>query len=275
MDDIGELPADLVEVLFNLGSRKLVLLEGASDVAVFREWYRDRRDVIEFFSPKIPQGGTGVQALLARILARSVSKKPREYGIIDRDFREDAEIDAALADTATHLFILRRYCIENYLLEPAAVAEELRVLTRSYPNPPDLQNIEADLLQLCRNLHTMMAANWLFSEAGQGKHFGAGNDLLDRDTVITRVAQEFGCSPAEATLAVAEKERRIEPLLSGVETAYQRINGKHILFHLHRVYIKSGITREQLHGLLARAVKERVGLSADIVEIVEKRILAV
>lgn len=64
MDDVGELPPDLTRVLYALGSRRLVLLEGASDVAVFREWYRDRRDVIEFFSPEVPQGRSGVENLL-------------------------------------------------------------------------------------------------------------------------------------------------------------------------------------------------------------------
>lgn len=156
MDDVGELPPDLTRLLYALGPRKLVLLEGASDVAVFQGWYWDRRDVIEFFSPEVPQGTSGVQTLLARILARSTSPHPREYGIIDRDFRDDVEVEAVLADPSAHLFILRRYCIENYLLEPAAVAEEVRVLSGSNTPPPHSQTMEAELLQMCRRLHTMM-----------------------------------------------------------------------------------------------------------------------
>lgn len=272
MEDVGELPPDLTRVLFNLGTRKLVLLEGASDVAVLREWYQDRRDVVEFFSPEVPQGRRGVENLLNRILDRSTSPNPREYGIIDRDFREEAEVEAALADPDAHLFILRRYCIENYLLEPAAVAEELRVL--SAPNAtPDPQDMEAILLQMCRSLHMMMAANWAFVEAGRGTHFPEGHMFVDRETVEARVARELVCSQVEAEAALADKERQIEPLLSSLETAHWRINGKNLLFQIHKTHIGSGITRDQFRNLLAREIR-RLGLHDDIKTIIEQRVLA-
>lgn len=274
MDDVGELPPDLTKVLFALGPRKLVLLEGASDVVVFREWYRDRRDVAEFFSPEVPQGTSGVRTLLGRILARSTSPNPREYGIIDRDFRRDAEVEAALADPSAHLFILRRYCIENYLLEPVAVAEEVRVLSGANADAPNPQVMEAELLELCRSLHTMMAANWAFSEAGRKKYFQSGHTLpLDRQAVVAQVARELGCSEVDAEAVVSEKEGLIEPLLLILETAYWRINGKHLLFQIHKRFVRSGATRDQFRSLLARAVK-RAGLHEDIKAIIEQRVLA-
>ena len=273
MDDVGELPPDLTRVLFALGPRKLVLLEGASDVVVFREWYRDRRDVVEFFSPETPQGVSGVQTLLGRILAQSTSPNPREYGIIDRDFRADAEVEAALADPNAHLFILRRYCIESYLLEPAAVAEEVRVLSGADANAPNPQVMEAELLGLCRNLHTMMAANWVFFDVGRGRYFTEGHNLVDRQTVVACVVRELGCSLTDAEAAVSEKEGLIEPLLLILETAYWRINGKHLLFQIHKRFVRSGATRDQFRSLLARAVK-RAGLHEDIKAIIEQRVLA-
>jgi hypothetical protein len=274
MDDVGELPPDLTRGLFNLGTRKLVLLEGASDVAVFREWYRDRRDVIEFFSPEVPQGGSGVQNLLNRILARSTSPTPREYGIIDRDFRDAAEVEAALADPNAHLFILRRYCLENYLLEPAAVAEEVRVLAGSNADTPSPQDMETALLQMCRSLHAMMAANWAFAEAGRGTHFPEGHAFVGRETVVARVVKELGCSQTEAEAALVQKEELIEPLLLHLETAYQRINGKHLFFHIYRMFIGAGFTHDRFRQLLARAIKERVGLHEDIKTIIEQWVLA-
>ncbi len=273
MDDVGELPPDLTRVLFELGPRKLVLLEGASDVAVFREWYRDRRDVVEFFSLETPQGVSGVKTLLARILAQSTSPNPREYGIIDRDFRSDAEVEKAIADPNAHLFILRRYCIENYLLEPVAVAEEVRVLSGADADAPNPQVMEAELLRLCRDLHTMMAANWVFFDKGRGRYFTEGHDLVDRQTVVARVVRELGCSPADAEAAVSKKEALIEPLLSSLEAAHRRINGKPLLFQAHRRLIQSGIDRDKFGNLLARAVK-RAGLHEDIKTIIEQRGLA-
>ncbi len=274
MDDVGELPPDLTRVLFALGPRKLVLLEGASDVAVFREWYRDRRDVVEFFSLETPQGVSGVKILLARILAQSTSPNPREYGIIDRDFRSDAEVEEALANPNEHLFILRRYCIENYLLEPVAVAEEVRVLSGADADAPNPQVMEAELLGLCRDLHTMMAANWVFSEAVRKKYFQSGHTLpINSQAVIAQVARELGRSEVDAEAAVSKKEGLIEPLLLILETAYWRINGKHLLFHIHKEFVRSGATRDQFQNLLARAVK-RAGLHEDIKAIIEQRVLA-
>lgn len=277
MDDVDELPSDLTKVLFALGSRKLVLLEGASDVAVFREWYGDRRDVVEFFSPEVPRGRTGVEDMLARILARSTSPNPREYGIIDRDFRDSAEVDAALANPDAHLFILRRYCIENYLLEPAAVSEEVRVLSSHNADAPSPQVIEAALLQMCRSLQTMIAANWAFSEAGRGKHYTEGHALADRGTVLVRVTEDLQCSAAEAEVILSRKEALIGPMLLTLEAAHQRINGKHLFFHAYQfcqTFIGRGATKDQLRKLLARSVKERVGLHDDIKTIIEQRVLA-
>lgn len=274
MAEISELPPDLTRVLYDLGPRKLVLLEGISDVAIFREWYRDRRDQIEFFAPEVPQGTTGVRALFSRMLARSVSPNPREYGIVDRDFHDQAEVQAALADPEAHLFILGRYCIENYLLEPLAVSEEVRVL--SGPNTISLsaQEMESRLLEMCRQLKTLMAANWVMAEAQRGKHFAEGHEIIAREAVIKRIAKELECSQEDAELALAAKEELIEPMLFSLETAYRHINGKHLLFLVHKTFVKTGVQREPLRNLLARDVKEKVGLHEDIKTIVERRVLA-
>lgn len=274
MADIGELPPDLTRVLYDLGPRKLVLLEGASDVAIFREWYRDRRDEVEFFAPEIPQGTTGVQTLLGRMLARSVSPNPREYGIIDRDFRNQAEVDAALADPNAHLFILGRYCIENYLLEPLAVSEEVRVLSGPDTIFLSAQDMKIRLLEMCRQLKTLMAANWALAEAQQGKHFAEGHEIIAREAVIERIAEELECSQEDAELALASKEESIEPMLSSLETAYRHINGKHLLFLVHKTFVKTGVQRKPFQNLLARDVKEKVGLHEDIKTIIEQRVLA-
>ena len=273
MDDVGELPEDLTRVLYELGARKLVLLEGVSDVAAFREWYLDRRDVIEFFSPDVPQGGSGVRTLLARVLAQSTSANPREFGIVDRDFRSDAEVEASLSDAASHLFILRRYCIENYLLEPVAVTEEVRVLSGTNIDTPDLQTMEIALLGICRRLQTMMAANWVCSETGRGRYYAEGHEIVERPAAVRRVAEDLACSSAEAEAILSDKEQLIEPLLSSLETAHRRINGKHLLFQVYKTFVQTGICRDKFRNLLARAVK-RSGLHEDVRAIVELRILA-
>lgn len=267
---IDALPPDLTKLLFELGPRKLVLVEGQSDRMVFREWYRDRLSEVEFFTPEVPQGESGVQKLLARVLALSTSPRPREFGIIDRDFRSDAEVEAPHNDPYGHLFVLRRYSIENYLLEPAVPAEEIRVLTGDERTGDEMQNV---LLHLCQDFCAMMSANWVFVEGRAGKHFAEAHDLIDRATVVSYTAKQLSCSESEAEEQIAAKEALISPLLTDLDSAYTRINGKHLLFRVHKDFTKTGVNKEQFRSLLARAIRQRAVLHSDIQAIMEQRIL--
>ena len=95
-----------------------IIVEGdtfADDPFYYRKWFDTHSDDIAFY----PQNGwtqvvTAVKALRERGLEIPV------YGIIDRDFCEDHELDR---DFET-LGILRtpRYTLENYLLDPAKPA---------------------------------------------------------------------------------------------------------------------------------------------------------
>ena len=156
-------PPDLATLLIELGPRRLVLVEGDTDLAAFNEWFLERDAELLFHVPG--GGGEGVRAFLQQTLDASVTK--RVYGIIDRDFRAEAEVEDCLNDAASHLFILRRYCLENYLLEPEVLREELRVYYGAKFVVPDVTTIQNDLLQMCRQLGAAMAANWtLLQDAG-------------------------------------------------------------------------------------------------------------
>ena len=47
---VSGLPPDLTLLLFDLGTRRLVLVEGPSDRDTLREWYRDNLGEVEFYS---------------------------------------------------------------------------------------------------------------------------------------------------------------------------------------------------------------------------------
>src|SRR5262249_42133607 len=116
-------PPEVTRILFDAGPRKIVLVEGTDDRDIFREWYMERRSEVEFYHREAGMGYENVIHFLEALQPYTT----HAYGIIDRDFRSDAEIEAPLRDLTKHLFILRRYAIENYLLEPEAVSEELRI----------------------------------------------------------------------------------------------------------------------------------------------------
>jgi hypothetical protein len=271
--NIVPLPPELTRLLFTLGERKLVLVEGPTDVDVFKEWYRDRLSQIAFYPA---EGHPNVESFLNEILAKSVTR--RAYGIIDRDFRDEAEVNAALADPGGHLFILYRYAIENYLLEPAAVLEELRQYHGTGLAVDDEAIMAQSLLDICRWLKPVMAANWVFWEkdVAQGssrvESFGEGFPADDRPLLIRETARRLGCSEEEAERRVVEKEARIDAALGQLESAYARINGKHILERLFKTY-QIHTTKDHFRRLLARTVKTQLGVHDHIRAIVNRRIL--
>jgi len=90
------------------------------------------------------------------------------------------EVNASLSESA-HLFILRRYALENYLLEPFAVWEELRIYPSKSFKVADSSAMEKELLKLCEQLKTLIAANSVIYEASTGaKYFKEGYIMSDR-----------------------------------------------------------------------------------------------
>ncbi len=269
---IKPLPPELTYLIFGLGPRKLVLVEGPDDVAVFREWYRrDGRSQIEFY----PAGGhDNVESYLNKILKTSATK--RAYGIIDRDFRDEAEVKAKLANPNEHLFILRRYALENYLLEPAVVFEELRAYHGEKFAVADVKAMEQDLLDLCRQLKPIMAANWVFwdeymaSGSASIEFFKEGFPVDNRSLLLRESQKRLGCSKAEAEQRIAEKEALLDIVLTGLESAHTRTNGKYLLQRLSK---KLSTTKSHFRRLLVRTTAQ-IGLHSDIQAIVEERILA-
>ena len=141
-------------------------------------------------------------------------------------------------------------------------------------NPvPTIMEVEAKLLELCRLLNILMAANWILIENGQTK-LASGFEKLDAATLIDLIAKRLNCDPSAAEVLLNKKIALIEPVLGTLETAHTSISGKYLL---HQVYVfaktQRGWTKDYLLRLLIRRVKEIGDIHPDIRFIVEKRIL--
>jgi len=268
---VRELPEELVRLLARLGGRSIVLVEGECDATVFNDWYLERQADVTFFATS---GKDDLVALLGTVAAQRPDVSA--FGIRDRDFKSDDEVQAALDDPSANLFLLRRYAIENYLLEPDAISEELRQHYKQKRPAPDAAQVEQDLLTLCRKLREVMAANWEFVGSGGGmKHLGPGFPVDDRHRLIQVVAGSLGCDEAEANQRVSTREALLEPKLNTLSEAHTCVNGKHLLhqtflFYVHNV--QQGFDEEHFFDLLRREIKRR-GLPADVRAIIEDRIL--
>lgn len=270
---ISALPNDLVNLVFQLGNRKLVLLEGDDDVEILEEWFRDDLSELFFYAA---EGYPNVESYLNILL--NYSTKKRIFGILDRDFKSEQEVNNSYTDNDSQLFILRRYAIENYLLEPLAVWEELRVYHGRDFTIDNAQTMEQKLMNICRQLKTIMAANWIIHESSTGtEYFSKGHQICNRDIIIRQASIRLGYDRNLTEQKIKEKEIIIESALNTISEAYTVINGKHILHQVFEKYInavKRGLRKEHFRNLLARTVKEKIGLHSDILLIIRQRILS-
>jgi uncharacterized protein DUF4435 len=276
MRTISSLPPELTDLLFDAGTRIIVLVEGGYDQYVLRKWFKESLSEIEFYACS---GISNLNKLLEELLNRGTLK--RAYGIADRDFRSAAEVDNSYLE-GSHLFILRRYALENYLLEPKPLWE---VLTLRHPpieaDLPDEQAMETHLLEICRTLKCIVAANWLYYDenktqyqsSGQTaklEYFKIGHDR-DRHIVINQAAKQLKCDKDNCEKRIAEREEIIDQHFVNLDSAHQIIDGKRILHWIHRDLFQTEY--DYLFRLLTKEIKSH-SLPDDIVKIVQDRILS-
>ncbi len=83
-----------------------VYVEGDDDINILSRWF-----------PAIQlKAANGKDAVMAK-----VERDPKALGVRDRDFASDKEVSDS-REPASRVAILKRYCIENYLLEPNIIS---------------------------------------------------------------------------------------------------------------------------------------------------------
>lgn len=276
MRTISSLPTELTDLLFKAGARAIVLVEGDDDRDVLRDWFKESLSQVEFFACG---GISNLNKWLEELLDRGTLK--RAYGITDRDFRRDAEVDESYLE-GSHLFILRRYALENYLLEPKPLWE---VLTLRHPlikaDLPDEQSMETRLLEICRALKHIVAANWLYFNENKAHYQSSGQTAKleyfkvghhhDRNIVIEQAAKQLKCNEGDCEKLIAEREEIVDQHLADLNSAHQIVDGKRILHWIHRNLFKTDY--EYLFRLLTKEIRSH-SLPGDIVIIVQDRILS-
>jgi len=132
-------------------SPRIIYVEGKSDQKILERWFLD----LKFEDAK---GKNKVQS------------KAKEYhenwGLLDRDFADDKDVEASRQNNS-RVIILRRYSIENYLLEPsiiAAVAQEFAQQYSDLKKWTDKNFVQSKLLQWANDLSTYATANYLISQ---------------------------------------------------------------------------------------------------------------
>jgi hypothetical protein len=275
MKTISPLPSEHAErvlALFEAGSRVIVLVEGEDDRDTLRAWFSEQLPQLEFYECG---GSSPLKSLLAELLAASTLKQV--YAITDRDFRSEDEVSESYSE-GSHLFILPRHELENYLLEPHAVWQVIHL--RHPERFTDKHAVAHRLLALCQRLTSITAVNWIFFEEDRAEYARSGETQrlgklsegyeTARASVLKEAAQRLNVPETEMNARLTAQEELVETRLTDLATAHTLIEGKRLLHWLQREDFKTG--EGYLRRLLIRENK-LAGVQADLRSLVLERIL--
>ena len=134
------IPPDLRNIILKSGRKRIIFVEGYDDKIIFEILYKESLSEISFIDTSmkgiqcddasdfnIKGGCEGVKNLLKEFVNR-LNNDRRFYGVIDRDLREDEDIQLELNKPCydSRLFIFfDRYTLENYFIETNILAKFL------------------------------------------------------------------------------------------------------------------------------------------------------
>ncbi|HLB47341.1 MAG TPA: DUF4435 domain-containing protein, partial [Anaerolineales bacterium] len=293
MADTRLTPAvEVAQTILN-GSACAILVEGeeqASDAQILKTMFKRLGQAVTF------HGRDGRDNLI-RELPEFITRLPQDKAaaILDRDFMNDAEVEATYLPNYTgHIFYWRRYCIENYLLEPELIVNCIHTAHALNPDaiPETLKTVDAIegfLLDWCRRVAPQVAGNWTIHELTQesdrqGLNIEAQHyfkDVTDRDSawVLSQLTHRYGgWEDAYSSLFSANALReRFEDKLNEVSEktttlrdAHQIVDGKRFLKQALNRELPSGL-KPYFFSLLAEAASKN--LPEDLRLLVEDRIL--
>ncbi len=276
------------------GSSCAILVEGeeqGSDAWMLRYILKNK------VGPEVTFYGRDGRSNLLEELPAFVNRLPagKVAAIIDRDFTEERFVKQTYApDYAGELFYWRRYCIENYLLEPELIVNCIHTAHALNPDaiPETLKTVDAIegfLLDWCRRVAPQVAGNWTIHELTQesdrqGLNIEAQHyfkDVTDRDSawVLSQLTHRYGgWEDAYPSLFSANALReRFEDKLDEVSKktttlrdAHQIVDGKRFLKQALNRELPSGL-RSYFFSLLAEDASKNP--PEDLRLLVEDRIL--
>jgi len=243
------------------GSDRIVYVEDNADT-IWRVWF-PRGSGVQFEDA----GGKGK-------VWKQVRAEAGSFGVVDRDFDDDEAVRASRG-ADSRVWVLDRYCVESYLLEPVAIAQVAELfppVARSEPDWTNAVHIESTLLEWGRNLRFYAAANHLIDDWNRHiqllRYFRPSHSdrLFDREFILGELYAWARGLPVEADVERELDERAavIGNARRTIAGAHRWIDGKAILGSLlhpdafHAIRLSS----DDLKRYLAEAAK--TNLPADL-----------
>jgi len=270
--------------------RTRVFLESAEDVRIFNDhWFSDKQDKLKFVSAEGNQlGGGGCRVLIAKVEEEN-SQNIKAYGIVDRDvLLADAndlfwEIDDAVFHAAKpygdKIHVLRRWELENYLLQPGAFTAVVSVRTSRPPIPfvsaETFLDYAEDIVQVTALTTFLVSKGKKSPNPGFGIQ-SSGSDLTKE--INNYLKNQFSEENHDMSNDV-EKVRTFEQSDSNPEERWKSLSrmldGKKSLMRLCRylsesLQIESIRPWEEMRGCLADVIASKQKIDTELLELIDK-----
>lgn len=197
-------------------------------------------------------------------IRKRVEQTSRSWGLLDRDFADEAIVTTSRLPES-RVIVLRRYCIENYLLEPAMITAVAGLLVNRFPTVQpwtDQKYVTQQLLLWGAELAIYAAANRLIAEWRAiivddfVRYFGP-LPPLPHAQVVTELSRRLARLPRVDELQKLLESNAIEVSsdVATLEGVHRWINGKVLLeeFLYPRVFKLHNFSQSRLRDALIEA----------------------
>lgn len=243
------------------GASPVVYVEDNADT-IWRVWFPPEKGV-RFVD-------VGGKAAVRRRVEDDTQKDILSFGVVDRDFDDDETVQRSLTPDS-RVCLISRYAVENYLLEPCAIADtvaRMPAVARSEPEWTNPTHVEQALLDWAHQLRFYAAANYLID--GWNRHIrllrflrpGQPDYLFDRDFILERLRGWVRELPAvqEIERALDEQSAHIDRACRTLDGVHRWIDGKTLLSSLvhPRVFHVLRLSAGDMRRYLAEAVRDNL-----------------
>ncbi|MGY6274091.1 hypothetical protein [Methylomonas sp. MgM2] len=270
-----------------------VFLESAEDVRIFSEhWFSHKQDKLRFVSAEGEQaGGGGCMAVINKV-SDANSQKIEAYGIVDRDvLLSNANLDlfwetddAKFHDAQPYgekIHVLRRWELENYLLQPEAFAYEIsRRISRS--PAPDI-SAESFLAQVDDIVQVTALTTYLVANRQTSPKTAFGTDTNSSAELSTKINDHLRKKfPPPACPDISNDAEKIKAFDRSGATPVERwerlsriLDGKKSLMRLCR-YISTSLSLssidhwEEMRGCLANIIASKGTIDQELVNLIDE-----
>lgn len=231
----------------NAGRKKIVFVEGYDDHVIFKILFQEQSDRIAFVTDTNlePLGGCEqVKKYLSQIFENLTPiQRQKFFGIIDRDFRTDEEVEQEVNNSIYdgRLYIFKnRYTVENYFIDSDIIYNYLyeksvdKNILKRIIQSLELDDIERIIDTFFEKYITIAAGNWTLLK--ESKKFLKDNQITCEKSVLNKIIQRASEISKERIKETYDqcKEYIQNEIENDINSRQKYIKGKYFFFYLNK-----------------------------------------